>query len=499
MTSLRKWFRTTPKPSRETPSIYLLDGGVSTHLRDLHGQDFQHNELWSSSLLLDDKGRDTILQGHKDWLESGSNILTTVTYQCHSTSGKIIDNAKMEELLKQGVKLAQSASATSQQQKYVVASMGCYGAMLADGSEYTGNYPNIKCEQDLMDFHRRKTEILLQQNPDGIALETVPCVQEVRAFVSLWKQLQTKSKKALPACWISLACRNGQELNDGSKLQEALKAVDELDPTGLLIQAVGINCCHSEHVQSLVQILVQHSMQQSTKNHRRTPRGIVIYPNSGEEWDAETKTWKEGTGLGEDALQDVFATRLMEAVAVIDQEWTLGPRPRIVLGGCCRTRPETVRALRTQVDEYEESYEERSIQAVTTVEQPPPPPTNMERDDVSSIAEKSSHAPKPEPMTPEQQEKLAAILGRDADFDKQLGELGNMVVRMHQTQQLQTEAIDQQLQKLGEMGANLQGLQEQQKLHTEVIDDTFLALQRITEAYDQRFGTQQLVQSEEDK
>ena len=385
--SLRERLLTPPKDVAGTgvtaaassfPSnIYLLDGGVSTHLRDLWGRDFAYPELWSSSLLLSKEGSSTILQGHKNWLKSGSDILTTVTYQSHSLSG-VVDEAQLDSMLQNGMKLARQAieeettedseennSMDSIQDKrplFVVASMGCYGAALADGSEYTGNYPGIKNEQDLIDFHRHKTRVLLDQQPDGIALETVPCVQECRAFLSLMRELSpavTRRSPVSPACWISLACRNGHELNDGSPLEDALEAIHEMDPNADLVQAIGINCCDSEHSASLTRIIVTFLAQRwrPSEGHASVEnrcRGIVIYPNSGEEWDANTKTWNEGTGLRKDDLQDVFAMRLVKNVEMIHEVWneshSNSPPPTILLGGCCRTMPKTIQALRHEVD-----------------------------------------------------------------------------------------------------------------------------------------------------
>jgi homocysteine S-methyltransferase len=128
------------------------------------------------------------------------------------------------------------------------------------------DYGKTQSEQDLVDFHRIKTATLLRQKPDGLALETVPCVVEVRAFIELLKDLQQQEQ--LPACWISLACRNGQELNDGSKLEEALQAVEELDPDASIIQAIGVNCCDSEHIPSLVRIIATF-LADKPKNNRR--------------------------------------------------------------------------------------------------------------------------------------------------------------------------------------------------------------------------------------
>jgi len=370
--------------------IFLLDGGVSTHLRDLCQHDFDPVSLWSSSLLMTPKGRATILQGHKDWLASGSDILTTVTYQCHTFS-KSIDEKQMKQMLKDGVDLAHQAIEESEKAeeadgkkkrrpKYLVASMGCYGAALNDGSEYTGNYPLIKSEDDLIDFHKKKTKYLLQQKQmDGIALETVPCAQECHAFVKLLEQLKGKKKSAsFPACWISLACKNGDQLNDGSPIEDALQAIHELDPEAKLVQGIGINCCDSEHIQSLAKRMTlflakAHSKAtkkaSATPNHTTITRAIAIYPNSGEEWNGQTHTWKEGTGLRAEELQDVFATRLLEAVDMIHRTWkdhfsssqTLPPPPSILLGGCCRTLPGSIQSLRDLLDQRQQHESEAPI------------------------------------------------------------------------------------------------------------------------------------------
>lgn len=389
--SLKDWFieGNASKESVATNSIYLLDGGVSTHLSDLYKADFEYPELWSSSLLMTPEGKDIIVQGHKDWLKSGTNILTTVTYQCHDIS-KVINDEQMEQMLRDGVKLAQRAIAELPgENRFVVASMGCYGGALADGSEYTGNYPNIHSEKDLVDFHRLKTQVLLEEEPDGLALETVPCVLECRAFVLLLQEL--REKQSIPACWISLACRNGEELNDGTKIEEALEAIQQLDPKADLIQAIGINCCDSGYVSSLVRRII------ATMSRPGQPRrGLVIYPNSGEEWDAQTKTWKEGTGLRKDDLQDAFADRLMKTIGIVLDMWReLKPGcqpPKLVLGGCCRTTPKTIATLRKQVDEHQESIN-------------------------------TSQAP----LTTEQQKMMDQILARDADFDRQIGEIGKKI------------------------------------------------------------------------
>ena len=385
--SLWDWFRS---PSKSIRKVLLIDGGVSTHLESIISpKKFSHRELWSSSLLLTKDGRDRIIEGHRDWLESGADILTTVTYQCHyglfrestSTEPKssvetndsvleILPEDKIKVMMVDGVKLAKMAidgntnrpilSTSSAPSRtvgpFVVASTGPYGAAMADGSEYTGIYPAHVTRQALVNFHTRKARTLLMEGkPDGLAIETIPNIEEVGVVCEVLRDLQQHREKIEPesspiACWISLACRNGSELNDGTSLQEALQIVQSYDPTGRWIAGVGINCFDSVHLLSLVKILAKASLMQNCSR-----RGIILYPNSGEGWDAVHEKWREGSG----ASDDKFADRLMEAMQLIQDvcETKAGTEegearvPKIIIGGCCRTSPATIAKLRKRVDE----------------------------------------------------------------------------------------------------------------------------------------------------
>jgi S-methylmethionine-dependent homocysteine/selenocysteine methylase len=353
--------RPTTTTTTTTTTILLMDGGVSTHLEQLLEQlnrKFPIRELWSSSLLLSQEGRDTILQGHKNWLCAGSDILTTVTYQCHyGVKGveSVVDDDQMTKLIEWGVQLGKQAveeernnnkSQQQQQQQqqalFVVGSSGCYGAALADGSEYTGNYGSVD-RIGLEDFHRRKIETFLKMGLlNGLAIETIPCVRECEAVCNVLSTLSSSSSSSSStinndvACWISLACRDGVSLNEGAPILTALDIIRQKDPTAQYVHAIGINCCDSAHISALVETIT-HDM--ATKGPRR---GIVIYPNSGEEWDAEHESWKEGTGCTD---SDQFAERLQQAVQIVRDTWgehhnddegggTMPP-PRLILGGCC--------------------------------------------------------------------------------------------------------------------------------------------------------------------
>lgn len=333
---LKDWFASAPVGSTVPAdrTILLMDGGVSTHLERLLGEQgdtgtFPDRELWSSSLLRSQNGRETILRGHEDWLAAGSDILTTVTYQCHHGTGRtrecVVGETEMQQMIEHGIELAGRAveeayektkkgedctDALGVSPSFVVASSGCYGAALADGSEYTGNYGSIGLK-GLEDFHRRKVESFLlaassknqkdHRRLDGIAIETVPSLLECEAACNVVLEASSQSSTSsndhasTVAFWISLACRDGTSLNEGTDIQHALDVIRRQDPTGQHIHAVGINCCDSAHIGALLQMIAR---DMATKGPRR---GIVVYPNSGEEWDAEQKRWLEGTGCtGED-------------------------------------------------------------------------------------------------------------------------------------------------------------------------------------------------------
>lgn len=358
---LKQWLLLGHHSSAQTqqlPRILLLDGGVSTHLES-QGATFAHRALWSSSLLLTEPQR--IRRGHVDWLDGGGvNLISTVTYQCHYEPtlwpDVIRDDTHMDDLWRQAVGLAQEAveeqcaeennhdSHLPQRYRGIVASSGCFGAALANGAEYTGDYLGRTVE-DLQRFHARKIQTMTSlEAVDGMAIETVPSLAECQALRDLLtSDTGTTTAASGKACWISLSCRNGHELNDGTPVTRALDILDEIPVDA--VQAFGFNCCHAEHLPSLLQILVQHYQQQKQKASNRRRRAIVLYPNSGETWNAERQDWEPGTECAD------MASHLMRCIRQIERD--MGEDEcRIIVGGCCRSTPDTLAALRKQVDEY---------------------------------------------------------------------------------------------------------------------------------------------------
>lgn len=340
--SLLEWF------TCRSPSILVLDGGVSTYLERRLAQRnhvFSHRELWSSSLLLDGLDED-IIDCHTTFAAAGADVLSTVTYQCHfgiASATKTVDDRTMTSMIHKGIALAKACT-----HGYVAASLGCYGAALADGSEYRGDYKGVT-RQTLHKFHSRRINTVLLRQPDAIAFETVPNLAEVVVLAELVQQTPLSDV----AVWISLACCNDHQLNDGTELELVFDELRRIDPTGTSIHAIGFNCGNVKHIAGQLRALTRHMATKGPK------RAIVVYPNSGEEWDAEKACWKTGTGC---TSPSQFADEICQGIQVVEQTWTQQDvqMPHLIVGGCCRTSPETIAAIRRMIDKREADWQRLS-------------------------------------------------------------------------------------------------------------------------------------------
>ncbi|WP_313888276.1 homocysteine S-methyltransferase [Lentzea alba] len=279
--------------------VVVLDGGMSTAL-ELAGHDLS-DALWSGRLLLSDP--DAVRDAHLAFYRAGAEVAITASYQVtfDGFARHGIDAEETARLLRASVSLARSAASDVDGQRWVAASVGPYGAMLADGSEYRGRYGLSK--QQLMEFHRPRIDVLAQSEPDLLAVETIPDVDEAEAV------LEVVRGSGVPV-WLSYSIR-GDRTCAGQPLEEAFEVAAGIDE----VIAVGVNCCAPEDVASAVAVA------------GKTGLPVVVYPNSGEEWDARERAWT-GDGTGFTALTG---------------EWT-GNGARLV-GGCCRTGPDAIEVL----------------------------------------------------------------------------------------------------------------------------------------------------------
>jgi homocysteine S-methyltransferase len=283
----------------------ILDGGLATELE--HDGCVLDDPLWSAKVLLDAPER--VLAVHHRYARAGADILTTASYQAtlQGLRARGLDETKARALLRETVALARVAAGPN---ILVAASIGSYGAYLADGSEYRGNYGLDR--RALVEFHRSRVHELVAAAPDLLAFETIPSAVEAEAIAEL---LDAESG---PRAWVSFSLRpsEGEEIqiSDGTPLARAITPLRG-HPR---IAALGINCVGPTEVLPALELLV------------REVEGLplIAYPNSGERWHA--RAWA-GSQTDPDEL-----VRLA-------RRW-LGAGARVI-GGCCRTRPEHIAAL----------------------------------------------------------------------------------------------------------------------------------------------------------
>lgn len=306
--------KTAFKEKLKSGNPILLDGGLSNELED-QGMDL-NNSLWSASVLMDNE--DAIVKAHRHYLEAGADVIITSSYQASEIGfeGVGVSADKARELILKSVALANRAVdefLLSKPEGYnrplIAASIGPYGAAMADGSEYSGNY-GIS-DEALREFHSKRLSLLDGTNADLLACETIPSMQEARVLHDLLLEAKTPS-------WISFSCQDGELANDGTSIEECAALFAD-HPTVL---AIGINCTAPQYVNDLIGHI----------KNAAPHKAIVTYPNSGERYDASDKTWH---GTSTPLSCGLAAKTWVEAGATI-------------IGGCCRMGPDHIHAMKEE-------------------------------------------------------------------------------------------------------------------------------------------------------
>ena len=280
----------------------VLDGGMATEL-ERGGADLR-DALWSARLLKDDPG--SIRRVHEAFFDAGADVAISASYQA-SFSGFADRGIEAEEaasLMRLSVALAREAAAADGSDRLVAASVGPFGATLADGSEYRGDY-GLSAGALAM-FHRPRFETLLEAEPDLLAIETIPSIVEAEALVTLLEDYPEAR------AWISFSCRDGACISDGTPFADAVALAASSDR----VIAVGVNCTPPGFIPSLL------DGAESTKP-------LLVYPNVGSTWDAASRSW-----ILEGERPDPGASAV-----------TWRSAGATIVGGCCGTTPDDIRAI----------------------------------------------------------------------------------------------------------------------------------------------------------
>lgn len=309
--------------------VLILDGAFAT---ELEARGFSVNDaLWSAKALFERP--DLVRDIHLDYLRAGADIVTSASYQA-TVEGFMKKGFTPEQaaaLIVRSVEIAREARdiycltgladeyhaqeraeepcakqrAACGEDPLVAASVGPYGAYLADGSEYRGDYGVD--EDALTAFHAERLRLLAEGRPDVLACETLPCLTEARAIVRALREKDIR----IPA-WFSFSCRDGAHISDGTPIADCARYLGSVPEAA----AIGVNCTAPQYVEDLIRSI-----------RRETEKPVVVYPNSGETYDASDKTWH---GSAEDFAGGARAWR------------AAGAR---LIGGCCRTSPRDIAGI----------------------------------------------------------------------------------------------------------------------------------------------------------
>jgi homocysteine S-methyltransferase len=280
----------------------VLDGGLATQL-EAQGHDLS-SALWSARLLHDDP--EAVVAAHAAFAAAGAQVATTASYQVsvEGLAAAGLDAAEARRLVVRSVHLAERGAPDA----WIAGSVGPYGAALADGSEYTGDYADEIGVDRLRRWHRPRMEWLADAGADVRACETVPAAAEAEALVAEADVL------GVPV-WLSLTTVvDGDGVvrtRRGEPAQEVFAMACDVDA----VVAVGVNCTDPDGVLAAVGAATASG------------KPVVVYPNSGERWDAAARRWAGTAGLS-----PTGALRWVGAGARL-------------LGGCCRVGPADIAGL----------------------------------------------------------------------------------------------------------------------------------------------------------
>jgi len=288
----------------------VIDGALATEL-ERRGCDLK-DDLWSAKILLEQPG--AIKQVHLDYFKAGADCAITASYQAtiEGFSRRGLNENESISLIQKSVTLAlesrdefwaDPANHEGRSKPFVAASVGPYGAFLADGSEYRGNYG--LSEKELMDFHRPRMKALIEAGADMLACETIPCLREAQAIANLLKEFPDTT------AWISFTARDEKHISEGQVFADCVQQLQDQPQ----ITAIGINCTSPKYIPALVRAA-----------KKTTVKPILVYPNSGETYNAAKNDWNG------DPVVDSFGEQA--------RDWyNAGAR---LVGGCCRTTPEDI-------------------------------------------------------------------------------------------------------------------------------------------------------------
>ncbi|RLJ91446.1 homocysteine S-methyltransferase [Planococcus citreus] len=293
--------------------VLIVDGAMATELEN-YGCNL-NDSLWSAKILMENP--ELIKKVHVDYFQAGADCAITASYQAtiEGYQERGLTESQAIALITKSVELATqardefwgaAADRSNRPKPLVAASVGPYGAFLSDGSEYRGGY--AIGEEQLAAFHRERIRVLVEAGADILACETLPCLAEAKAIVSVLEEFPQVS------AWFTFSAKDEFHISDGERIADCAKWLEQQPQ----VAAIGINCTAPQFIESLIQ---------EVKSASSKP--VIVYPNSGATYDPGSKTWSEEPSAG--------------AFSANSKAWHKAGAD--IIGGCCSTTPDDIAAI----------------------------------------------------------------------------------------------------------------------------------------------------------
>ncbi|KAH6671093.1 Homocysteine S-methyltransferase [Halenospora varia] len=338
--------------------IHLLDGGLGTLLADRYECAFNESHpLWSSHLLVDEAGRETLLAAQRSFANAGADVILTATYQASfegfattKIDGKNgFGETEARRCMQEAVRIARNAG----KEGNVALSLGAYGACMVPGAEYSGKYDaEHRSIDQLKAWHATRLSVFSSasgskdcwDNVDLVAFETLPVRNEILAARQVMSIIPDGEEKPF---WISCVFPGEPNtLPDGTTVKDAVDAMLGKDK-GATPMAIGINCTKVGKVEGLVIEMEDAINGMIGKGEVAMWPSLVIYPDGtrGEVYNTTTKQWEKKETI------EISGSWDETMFNIVQNAKTRGSWKEVFVGGCCKTTPEDISKLRRRIDE----------------------------------------------------------------------------------------------------------------------------------------------------
>lgn len=286
---------------------FLLDGGMGTQIFAYKptAEDYGGIQLEGCPEILNRRRPGWIRDIHQSYLDAGADGVETNTFGCNEL---VLSEFGLEkeayQLNVEAAQLAQEVARSFDTPKFVIGSVGPGTKLLTLGHTHY---------DVMLRSYMNQIEGLMEGGVDALLFETCQDLAQIKLVVRAAKSVMARRQQKIPI-WVQATVETTGTLLVGSEMASVLTTIEPLG-----IDVLGINCATGPNeMHAHLQVLAEQS-----------PFMISCVPNAGIPENREGHVHYPLDPLA-------FATDVLK----LGQEFGIN-----IVGGCCGTTPEHIRAL----------------------------------------------------------------------------------------------------------------------------------------------------------